>query len=216
MKTKTKNNPANQPMLLLIQDIKDGRFSPKLLAKDLRLEIVEFLVLQGQDSASIAQFLQITDRTIRRDLVEIRQKNEVSLNPGLVKVVVGEMLSLCRQHISHLMRLARSREGSLGEKANAEYLAHRVYTEVVQRLQSLAYLPTQPQTFAGSFYHNLEGPNIDKAFGDLKKEILEVDEIVEVCSDVDPDDKKQLDEAKKLMQGIKTLKTEGGDNEKLK
>lgn len=216
MKDKIKNNLENKPLLSLIQDLKDGRASPKILDKQMRQQIVEFLTLQGQDAPSIAQFLKVCDKTVRRDLSEIREKNSISLDAKFVKVTIGDMVTLNRQHISYLMRLSRSREGSLGEKVQAEYLAHRANMERIQRLQSLGYLPNQPQTFVGNLYHNLEGVNIDKAFGDLEKEILDVEEVTEKCVEVEPDKKKQLGEAKKLIQKISTLKDKGGSHEKLK
>jgi hypothetical protein len=130
--------------------------------------------------------------------------------------MAGEFLSLTQQRVSHLMRLARSKEGSLGEKVNAEYLAHRVHTEALQRLQSLGYLPTQPQAFVGSFFHNMDGVDLSKAIENLENEVLDIERIEEINDDPDPDIQNNLKRTKKYIQNLKNLKQEGGEDENLK
>ncbi len=211
------NKPYDQEgggsVLSFIQQIREGTVSPKSISKDMRHEIVELLFVQGQDVPTIAQFLKVCDKTVRRDLSEIREKNALSPDPKFVKSTIGELFVLSQQHISHLMRLSRLKEGSVGEKAQAEYLAHRVNMERIQRLQSLGYLPTQPQAIIGSFYHNLSGDELTKKFQEISGEVVEVDQVLKDCGIENLEASQGLSEIKKALEKQQEPKKEEGKNE---
>lgn len=211
------NKPYDQddgePFLSLIQKIREGAVSPKSISKEMRHEIAGLLFVQGQDVSTIAQFLKVCDKTVRRDLAEIREKNALSPDPKFVKMAIGEMFVLSQQHISHLMRLSRLKEGSVGEKAQAEYLAHRVSMERMQRLQSLGYLPTQPQAIIGSFYHNLSSDELTKKFQEISGEVVEVDQVLKDCGIENLDASQGLSEIKKALEKHQEPKKEEEKNE---
>lgn len=213
MTNKPYDQDGSEPILLLIQQIREGTVSPKSISKDKRHEIVGLLFVQGQDAPTIAQFLKVCDKTVRRDLAEIREKNALSPDPKFVKIAIGEMFVLSQQHISHLMRLSRSKEGSVGEKVQAEYLAHRVSMERMQRLQSLGYLPTQPQAIIGSFYHNLTGDELAKKFQEISGEVVEVDQVLKDCGIENLEASQGLLEIKKALEKHQELKKDEGKNE---
>ncbi len=122
----------------ILLKIRNQEIDPSTLNKETRQSCVESLVLDGQQQSSIAQFLKKSDRTIRRDLEEIRKGYSVKRDSG--NSIIAEFIFNSKINISYLMRLARSSEGSLAEKARAEGLAFKVNKEVIQELCFLGLL----------------------------------------------------------------------------
>lgn len=125
----------------LIQRIKLGTLDPGLLSKEQRQLCVEALFFESVSMSGIAQFLKVTDRTIRRDLTDIRQRNSLDPDPTLVREIVGEYVLFTRMHKGNLMKLARNSAASTGERTQAEYYAYLVGADMITKLQSLGYLP---------------------------------------------------------------------------
>ena len=155
------DNPE-QPVLTLIQQFKDGSIHPSTLSKEQRLACVETLSLEGYAVAHIAQIVRRSDKTIKRDLAEISAKNVVQPSPELLRQLVGRLMVRSEAHQARLMRLARSTDGTVADRAQAEYLAFRIFNETLQRLQSLGYLPQRPQEVVGDFLHR-EGGDMEAA-----------------------------------------------------
>ena len=165
-----------QPILTLIQKLKDGQISPELIDKDQRQLCIEVFVGEGYTISSIAQILSKCEKTIRRDLEEIRERNALTPDIGLAKRIIGEMVTNGHVHRNHLMRLARSKDASTAEKSQAEYYAHRVDMELVDRLQTLGYLPLKPKTIVGDFTYNMQ-VNDEKSIYDLKAQLAEIEKL---------------------------------------
>lgn len=125
----------------LIQRIKLGTLDPAILEKEQRQACIEALFFESLPQAGIAQFLKVSDRTVRRDLEEIRGRNALSPDPDLAREIIGEFVLMTRVHVGNLMKLARSGSASTGERTNAEYLAHVVGSDMIAKLQGLGYLP---------------------------------------------------------------------------
>jgi len=126
----------------LIKKIQSGQLNSGLLTKEQRQQCVEVLFLEGATSqSSLAELFQVTDKTIRRDLADIRAKNELHTSPEFVSQISGEFVIRARIHSTHLMKLARESKASVGERAQAEYYASMVYRDMISTLQSLGYLP---------------------------------------------------------------------------
>ena len=153
---------SEQPVLTLIQQLKDDSIHPSTLSKEQRLACVETLSLEGYAVAQIAQIVRRSDKTIKRDLAEIAAKNVVQPTPELLRQLVGWLMARSEAHQARLMRLARSTDGSIADRAQAEYLAFRIRNETLQRLQSLGYLPQRPQEVVGDFIHR-EGGDLEEA-----------------------------------------------------
>ncbi|MBF0216120.1 MAG: hypothetical protein HQL30_03885 [Candidatus Omnitrophica bacterium] len=164
------------PLLNLIQDLKDSRIDPGTIDKELRQQCIEVFLGEGYSVPSIAQIFMKCDKTIRRDIEEIRDRNGLVPSLDLAKKTVGEVVVYARIHRDHLMRLARSRDTSVSERAQAEYFAHRVDMEVVDKLQTLGYLPLKPKTIVGDFTHTLNVSD-DKVIHELKNQLCEVERI---------------------------------------
>lgn len=149
-----KTTQENQiPTLTTIQHIKDGTINPKALDKDARQQCIEVLLTQGYTHAQLAQIMNCSDKTIQRDMCEIRRRNSLTPHPELAKEIVGEMLQKVRNYEANLNQLARAKDGSVSEKAQAQFLGWRVFKECVEKLQTLGYLPLKPQEIRGDFYH---------------------------------------------------------------
>ena len=137
------------PILSIIQKIKDGIISPKTIGKETRCSCVEVMVSEGYSVPQIAQMLGLSEKTIRRDIELIRERNIAHFDPDFADKMAGEIIWYSRLHRGQLMRLSRAKDGSVGERVQAEYLASRVQLETVRALQLLGYLPTQPNTLTG-------------------------------------------------------------------
>ena len=194
-----------KPILTLIQQIKDGLVAPDSIDKDLRQQAIEVLMAEGYAVASMAQVFKKCDKTIRRDLEEIRQRHELVPDAGLAKRIIGEMLVFARGHRDHLMRLARTKDTSVSEKAQAEYLAARVTMELVDKLQSLGYLPNQPKTVVGDIFHHLNGTDLESAIKEMSQQCAEVEKMVLGNDNLPSEIQKDLIEVKAVIKKAQAL-----------
>lgn len=155
------------PILSLIQQVKDKTIDPKTLDKELRQACVEAFLVEGYSLSSMAQILNRSEKTIHRDIDDIRERNALTPNADLAKKLIGELLVYSRSHRDHLMRLARSKEGSISERAQAEYYAARVWLDLTGRFQSLGYLPSSPQAFVGNIFCHTDDAQVQKEANSL-------------------------------------------------
>lgn len=191
-----------RPTTAIIQEIKDGRIDPTTLTKELRTNCVEILMLEGYKTSEIAQVLKRSEKTIKRDLAEIREANSITPDIKLVKELVGEFLLKARNSHTFLSKLARSKEGSVGERAQAEYYAHVTTNDVITKLQSLGYLPSVARTVVGDIFHHYENTDAE----DLKALNQELVELEALC----PENK----EISKLKSITASIEKEGQDEQK--
>lgn len=166
-----KSNEKYDSVLSTIQAIKDGRLNPKVLSEIERRECVEVLSGEGLTQPQIAEILKISDRTVRRDLEAIDYRNELNPDVSLAKRIIGNMFQKAMAHHRYLMRLARNANGGISEKSQAEFLAWRVLKEMVEKMQSLGYLPMRPQEISGDLFHHFDDSGEEKGFDDLKKSL---------------------------------------------
>lgn len=164
------------PILSVIQQLKDGQLSPETIDKDLRQQCVEVFLAEGYSISTMAQIFQKCEKTLRRDLDEIRERNALTPNVELAKKIIGEIFTYARIHRDHLMRLARSKETGVSERAQSEYYAHRVGMELVEKLQTLGYLPLKPKTIVGDFTYNMQVSD-EKSFDELRMQLLEIERV---------------------------------------
>jgi len=165
-----------RPILSVIQDIKAGVIDPKGLDKEIRKQCVETMMLEGYSVPQIAQVLDRSEKTIKRDIALIREQNSLNPSIDLAKRLIGDLLLKAETHRTFLMRLARNRDSSVGEKAQAEYLAWKTHEEVTKLLQTMGYLPLKPKEVVADFVHHFEGSE-EKSFQDLKEQIVEIEKI---------------------------------------
>ena len=167
------------PILSLIQKIKDESLDPKTLPKELRQQCVEVLWAEGYGESSMAQILQRSEKTIRRDLQEIRERNALTPNLELAKQVIGEMVQRAHMHQGYLVRLARSKDATVSEKSQSEYFAWRVQKELVEKMQSLGYLPSRPQEITGDIHHHMSLQEEERSFAEIKTMITQIESVAQ-------------------------------------
>jgi hypothetical protein len=204
----SKNNEPEkkeQSILTLIQQIKDGQIDPKTLDKDLRQEVVEVMLAEAYNVPGIAQILKVSDKTIRRDVDDIRTRNALTPDIDLAKKTIGERVGYARIHRDHLMRLARSNNTSVSERAMAEYYASQIGFVLVTKLQSLGYLPLQPQGVVGSIHHTFDDADLNTLSADTQKQLVELDSLIEGNPDVDPSLKQLSADLRSLIEKEKLL-----------
>mgnify|MGYP001766992859 CR=1 FL=1 len=201
------NNPAEKderPVYVLIQQIKDGSLNPETLTKELRQCCVEVLLSEAYSVVSMAQVLKKSEKTIKRDIEEIRERNALSPDLDLAKRIVGELVMYARINRDHLMKLARTKDASVSEKAQAEYLAFKVISEMFGRLRETGYLPSCPQKLVGDFFHHIgeEGTALD----DIDRQIIELGNVAQGDDETSRLIRRDMDNMKKLVDQIKAQK----------
>jgi transposase-like protein len=163
-----------KPILSLIQQINSGEVDPKELSPEIRQQIVEVLTLEGYSVPQIAQIVQVSEKTVRRDINAIKERNGLNPSVELTRRLVGDLVMKAEAHRSYLMRMARSREGSMAERSLTEFYAWKVQEALIQRLQLLGYLPLVPHHVSANIYHH-DGNKDAVTFADLKKELLSME-----------------------------------------
>jgi len=136
-----KNNDSEKSAVQILQEINSGQFDPRLLDSEGRKCCVEALMGEGYTISHMAQVLKRNEKTIRRDLKEIRAQHALSPSQKFTKELVGELVAKALHHSGYLMRIARSKDALPGEKSQAEFAAWKVIKELVEKLQTLGYLP---------------------------------------------------------------------------
>jgi len=199
------------PILSLIQQVKDGTIDPKTLDKELRQACVEVFLVEGYSLSNMAQILNRSEKTIHRDIDEIRDRNALSPDADLAKKLIGELLVYSRSHRDHLMRLARSKEGSISERAQAEYYAARVWLDLTARLQSLGYLPLQPQALEGEIFHHFDANKAQEISQGLVKEIVDIEKTAQETIGLSQPIQELLQKTKKALEEQPQKKE--GDND---
>lgn len=197
----TDNQNQEQPVMELIQSIKDGRTDPQTLNKELRQRCVEVLMGEGCSIANMAQILKKSEKTIKRDVQEIREINALTPDIELVNKIAGEHLWYGHIHRNFLMRLARSKDGTVSEKAQAEYYAYLVGADQITKMQSLGYLPSAPRSVVGDIFHHMDTDGA-KDMAEIEKEIIEMESIV-TAAGADGAAVKKIAIVKKEIQAIK-------------
>ncbi|MEI6049562.1 MAG: hypothetical protein WCS03_11735 [Bacteroidota bacterium] len=211
---------SERPETIYIQGIQNGTINASSLPTKIIEQIIEVLTAEGSSPAQIAQLLDKTDRTVRRYIVEINKKNALTPNLELVKQLVGELVQKARISHTYLLRLARLKKGSIAEKVQAEFSAWRVFKELIEKLQSLGYMPTKPQGITGDiFLHMAEGG--EDEISDSKNILVEIEQIVKEAGTLSPETEAQIKVLKTRIQNAelsseaaKLLKSLGDTKEK--
>lgn len=219
MDNEQKQDEGLDRVLHNIQAIKDGKLNPKALSEIERQECVEVLSGEGYTQAQIGEVLKITDRTVRRDLVAIEERNALSPDLGLAKRIIGNMFQRAIGHHRYLVRLARTSGASVSEKSQAEFMAWRVLKEMVEKMQSLGYLPMRPQEVSGDLFCHVNEDGSEKSFEEARKTLDEVVRIANQCGNLTPELEKdvsllqkKIEKAEIVHESDKLLKKQNNKN----
>lgn len=192
------------PVFKIIQEIKEGKREAKDLSKEQRQECVDSLDLQGYSISQIAQALNRSEKTIRRDMQDVKARRSVRPSLELATQIVGNMIVKLEACQSYLMRLANSKEGSLQEKSQAIFYAGKMMLELTEKLQSLGYLPSTPQKVVGDIYHHNEDD--DKSFAEAKEKLKEIETIAKDAGVLDEATQKSIDSLKVKIEKAEIVK----------
>ena len=190
----------DRPVLKIIQDIKSGTVDPKKLDRDVRKQCVETLMLEGYNVPQIAQIMGCSEKTIRRDIAQIRERNALAPSVDLCKRMVGDLLMKAEAHRVYLMRLARNPEGSISEKSQSEYLAWKVTEDLIKLLQTMGYMPQKPKEVIGDIIHRMANQETEKSFEELKGVLNDVLSVAEEAGTVSPDLKDSVNALKARLE----------------
>jgi predicted transcriptional regulator len=165
-------------VLNLLQKIQSGAVDPRDMDKEVRKQVVEALACEGSSVPQIAQILKVSDKTIRRDLSSIKENNAFSPSIEMAKKLIGDMRMKAEVHRTYLMRLARTKNVSVSERSLAEYYSWKVTKELIEKLQSLGYLPLVPHKIAADVYHHDDEDN-PTTLGELKDKLTALEGIAQ-------------------------------------
>jgi len=169
------------PILSILQEIRDGRRNARNLEKDIRQRCVEALSLEGCGETQIAQILERSEKTVRRDMADIRKKNAVTPNVEQAKEIVGEIQQQVRAQIGRLTRIATNRETSQADKISAEAVAWRIRKEFAEKLQTLGYLPLKPTELI------LTRQSEEKSFAEIEQTLADVQKVAQENNKLNPE-----------------------------
>lgn len=156
-------------VLDLLADIKSGRVAARTLDPEVRRVCVEYLFGEGVQIAEIAQLLCRTERTVRRDLDEIRRANALDVDPGFADQIAGELLSEARVSIGRIRRVTREKDAPHAARIDGERTIVQILDIVANRLQSIGYLPSATQRIQAELTHAIEPLSFDAVTMELER-----------------------------------------------
>ncbi len=165
--------PADVPVLTLITKLKNREFQAAVLSAEDRRRCVEVLRTEGYTLAEIAQILGRNERTIRRDMEQIRSERALEPQTDFVQRMVGELVAHGETSIAHLRRIAREQGASAMERAMAESFGWKVARELIDKLQSLGYLPRVPAGIVADVFQHADA-DVSAGYEMLVQQICEV------------------------------------------
>ena len=65
----------------------------------------------------------------------------------------------------------------MSEKAQSEYLAWRVQKDLIEKMQSLGYLPSRPQEITGDIYHHMSLQEEERSFAEIRTMITQIESV---------------------------------------
>ena len=185
----TTNNSDNseRSAVQLLQEINSGVLDAKTLDKLDRQRCIELLIAEGYTYPQIHQVLKISEKTIGRDMKEIKARNELTPNIEFAKQFIGEVFQKAMNSHSFLIRLARSKDATNPEKIQAEFAAWRLLKELVERMQLLGYLPLRPQQVVGDVFHHMSTDEGGETLEEVKKMITEIEVVAKDTNTFTPE-----------------------------
>lgn len=194
-KEKKPENHQEKPVAKILREIGEGLIKGEELPVDIRQECVEHMWLtQGYSVMDIASVLNVSERTIKRDKNEIKKRNAQKPSADYALETIGELMHKATAAHEHLIRLSRSKEGSLQEKSLAGYSVGKLIMEQVKILQSMGYLPAKPMQVEEHIHHHEEE---ETSVEELKEELTRLEKIAAGKKSIDPEIRELIEKAKK-------------------
>lgn len=171
------HNPRtdDRSVLSVIRDIQQGAIEAKSLAVEARRRCVEHLTGDGYSIAQTAEIFKVDERTIARDRAAIRQANSIESYPQMTGQMVGQLINQADTCLQRIRRVTRERDTPPNVRIDGEKTCWMIFHNLIQRLQSLGYLPTAPQQLQAELKHQIESL---PGFGELTDEVARLELIV--------------------------------------
>lgn len=123
----------------IIRDLRSGAVKGERLSPAQRRLCVERLAFEGLTTSEIADIIGRCDRTIRRDLSQIRAENALHPDGGVGAVILGEYRAQVDAAVSRLTKLGRDPGASVADKIEAARAATEVLDAFVERLMGIGF-----------------------------------------------------------------------------
>jgi len=121
----------------LIRDLKAGKIVGKGVPPESRRECVQWLSLEGLSNAEIADLFQMCEKTIRRDIAELRRKNAIHPSQTHVAEMLGEFQLQVQTSVMRLRRVGRDSRTSPADQIAAERAIAESLNNLIKRLHSV-------------------------------------------------------------------------------
>ncbi|MBF0523275.1 MAG: HTH domain-containing protein [Candidatus Omnitrophica bacterium] len=175
----------SRTVISIIQSIKNG-LDAKSLSPENRQSCVELLYFsEGQTINQIAELLRCSEKTVQRDIKELRKRNVIEINPEFSKQLVSDFYYRSTNHANYLMRLARLKDATIAEKISAELGACKVFLDLIEKFQSFGCLPSRPHQIKGEVYHHFDGEDADISLEELKQTVLQIEQVTKEAGTFD-------------------------------
>ncbi len=194
----SKSREDEQPSVLtLIRRIQNGSLGPKNLSTQDRRSCVEHLTGEGYSATEIAEVLKASERTIFRDRGAIQESHAVKKDPRLVEQMVGRLMQEAELAISRTRRAVRDKNTPAVVKVAAERSCWRIFSELIQGLQRLGYLPTVAHQLQADLTHHLGGPLDAES---IQAELRRLEGIQQSCPSDSGEMERQLDSIQRVIR----------------
>lgn len=191
-------------VLARLKQIQAGQLDPTTLDKDQRCAVVVVLMEDGYSTAQIATILQVSERTIERDRRAWREDIALAADPKLVGQMVGRLYHTAELSEQRIRRTTSDKDTPAGVRVDGEHRCYQIWSDVVQRMQSLGHLPTAAQRLQSEHVLHVDGP---PALGQLDEETARLMDIMRAHG-VAEDDPRYV-ETTLLQQEIACVKIAG-------
>jgi len=161
-------DPSGRSALDLLADIRGHRLSPQSLDAPTRREVAGCLVAEGASTSEIASLLGVSDRTIRRDVEQIRRENALRAGDDFPEQFAGELYETARIEIGRLRRVSRDKNADAPARIAASTGAFEIMNNLASTLKSLGFLPSATQRLHADLTHSF-GPG--QTFEDVRREV---------------------------------------------
>ena len=165
----------DRSVLSVIRDIQQGALDPRSLGLEDRRRCVEHLTGEGYSLAEIAEILKVTERTIARDRSAVRRSNAIERDEDITGEMVGQLVTQADTTINRIRRVTRDSDTPPAARIEGEKACWVIARDLIQKLQSLGYLPNAPQEIRGQMTHQVEHL---PAFGQMNEEVTRLEIIV--------------------------------------
>ena len=191
-------------VLARLKQIQAGQLNPATLDKDQRGAVVVVLMEDGYSTAQIATILRVSERTIDRDRRAWREAIALDADPKLLSQMVGRLYHAAEISEQRIRSRTRDKDTPAGVCVDGEHRCYLIWSDLVQRMQSLGHLPTAAQRLQSEHVLHVDGP---PGLGQLDEETSRLMDIMRAHG-VAQDDPRYV-EASMLQKEIACVKIAG-------